>query len=113
MLEFGQRDEGEIRVIEISGALKILNAPELKEVIDECKRSGKLQLVVDMSNLTYVDSSGLGMLINSGRELRGEGGNILLACVPENIHDMLRVAGLLQFFQVFESTAAAAAHYAG
>ncbi|MFC1668792.1 STAS domain-containing protein [Spirochaetota bacterium] len=71
----------------------------LKTLID----GGLNKIIIDMNNLDFIDSQGIGMLINSAKLLRTKKGDIGLIRVPENILNIFRPVNLQRFIQIFES----------
>jgi anti-sigma B factor antagonist len=91
------------------GALDLHVAPEtrtaLRELIDEKPK----RLIVDMSKVPYVDSSGLAVLIGAMQSLEHDGGKFMLAGPQEAVRVILESARLDQYFHVFPDIDAATA----
>ncbi|MDP9003460.1 MAG: STAS domain-containing protein [Verrucomicrobiota bacterium] len=91
------------------GAIDLHVSPEmrasLRELIDEKPK----KLVVDLSRVPYVDSSGLAVLIGAMQSLEHEGGVFMLAGPQEAVRMILESARLDQYFKVFPTVDAALA----
>lgn len=91
------------------GALDLHVAPEtrasLRALIDEKPK----RLIVDLSGVPYVDSSGLAVLIGAMQSLEEEGGVFMLAGAQETVRMILQSARLDQYFRVFPTVEAAVA----
>lgn len=91
------------------GALDLHVAPEtrtsLRALIDQKPK----RLIVDLSGVPYVDSSGLAVLIGAMQSLEEEGGVFMLAGAQETVRMILESARLDQYFRVFPTVEAAAA----
>lgn len=91
------------------GAIDLHVAPEmrasLRAIIDEKPK----RLVVDLSRVPYVDSSGLAVLIGAMQGLEEEGGVFMLAAAQEGVRMILDSARLDQYFALFPSVEAALA----
>jgi anti-sigma B factor antagonist len=92
------------------GAIDLHVSPELRAslraIIDDEKPK---RLVVDLSNVPYIDSSGLAVLIGAMQSLELEGGIFLLAGAQEGVRMILESARLDQYFRLFPDVAAAIA----
>jgi anti-sigma B factor antagonist len=67
------------------------------------------RIVVDLSDVTYIDSSGLAVLINGAQNVETYGGKFMLAGVQPEVQSILDVAGLGQFFLIYPHVDAALA----
>ena len=92
------------------GAIDLHVSPELRAslraIIDEEKPK---RLVVDLSRVPYIDSSGLAVLIGAMQSLEHEGGIFLLAGAQEGVRMILESARLDQYFRLFPDVEAAVA----
>lgn len=88
-------DEDEIRSrLAVSGDLDLSSAGVLASVLDQRLESGRKYVDVDVSALTFCDSSGLGVFLNAHHRLLGCGGMLILTGVPEPLLKLLTVTGL-------------------
>jgi anti-sigma B factor antagonist len=90
-----------ISVIKISGEVDIFTAPDFKSAINDAISSGAKDLVIDMTDVGYMDSSGFGALLSATKRLRPNGGRINLARCGEAIERMLKITRLDSIFGVF------------
>jgi anti-sigma B factor antagonist len=81
-------------VLKPEGRLNMVAAPGLKSQLDELVRSGKTRIVVDLDQVTFIDSSGLGALISGLKATRQAGGDLRIAEVPEQVLTVLRLTNL-------------------
>jgi anti-sigma B factor antagonist len=92
------------------GAIDLHVSPELRAslraIIDNEKPK---RLVVDLSRVPYIDSSGIAVLIGAMQSLEHEGGNFLLAGAQEGVQMILESARLDQYFHLFPNVEAAVA----
>jgi anti-sigma B factor antagonist len=94
-------DSSGISVIRVAGEVDIYTAPDLRYLVNQTIDSGAKDLVIDMSEVTYMDSSGFGTLLGATKRLRPDGGSIGLAACSEAIERMLRITRLDTIFGVF------------
>jgi anti-sigma B factor antagonist len=110
-VEFGLRDEpvsDSIHVVSPSGEVDALTAPQLGRRLMTLADEGKTGLVVDLTRVTFLDSTGIGVLVNALRRLsqRG-GGRLALVCPTERIMRPFEITGLVEYLQVFGTRAEA------
>jgi len=94
-----QRDGGV--VVQLHGEVDLYSAPVLRATLDELVAGGAKMIVVDLDNVDFLDSSGLGALIGAFKQLRGlGGGTIRLAAPPPQVRKILELTGINQVFEV-------------
>lgn len=95
-------------VIALSGDLDLATAPELRTALHEALLERRT-IVVDMSDLRFLDSTGLGVLVRVHKKAKAEGGVVALSTVPRNVVKILEVTCLDRVFPVYDSVEAALA----
>jgi anti-sigma B factor antagonist len=90
-------------VIELGGEVDLYTAPEFKERMVQLIESGKKQIVVDLSQATFIDSTTLGVLVGGVKRLRPAGGSLALVCTDENITKIFEITGLDRVFPIHDS----------
>ncbi|MDQ3315497.1 MAG: STAS domain-containing protein [Verrucomicrobiota bacterium] len=91
------------------GAIDLHVSPEMRVSLRELIDQKPKRLVVDLSRVPYVDSSGLAVLIGAMQSLEHEGGELLLAGARETVRLILATARLDEYFKLFPSVDAALA----
>jgi anti-sigma B factor antagonist len=89
---------------------RIVLGPEssaLRERVKSLLAEGKKKIVLNMSNVTYIDSSGLGMLVALHVSARGQGAEMHLSNLGEKFQDVLQLTRLLTVFSVYDTEAEA------
>jgi anti-sigma B factor antagonist len=85
----------------------VYGAPAFREQITAEIGAGRYHLVVDLSQTTYIDTTGLGMLVGALKRARAHGGWVRLAGPRESVLKCLRLTGLTKVFQIFDTVKAA------
>lgn len=101
-------------VITLKG--NVMGGPDgakLHDTLHELKEQGKTNVVVDLSKVKFMNSSGLGMLISAMTTMRNSGGDLRLANVADRIQSLLVITKLITVFKHFDSVEAAAQSYEG
>ncbi len=99
-------------VIELKG--NVLGGPEANEYSDTIKKflsEGKKNIVIDLGEVKFMNSSGLGMLISGLTTVNKENGKLKLANVEEKIHSLLVITKLVTIFESYPSVEEALASF--
>jgi anti-sigma B factor antagonist len=91
-----------ICVVSVQGDLDLASAPQLKWTLVELLDKGYAQYVIDLSELTYMDSMGLGVLVGFRKRVEGTA-RLALACLPATQGKLLEMTGLDACFDRFDS----------
>lgn len=102
--------EGAYAVVEAHGDLDVYTAGSLRSALTELDAAGRYLLAVDMAEVTFMDSSGLGVLIGGVKRARAGGGALVLASTRDTILRTLRITGVLRVMPVFDTVSAALSH---
>jgi anti-sigma B factor antagonist len=97
-------------VIAIKGDLDLFAAPNLKWALVDLLNAGYSQVVVDLSGVTFIDSTAVGVLVGVNRSLDA-GARLAIVCDQPNVLKIFGVSGLDAMFEIF-STADEAVAYA-
>ena len=81
-------------VVVAGGELDMNAAPELKAAINEAIDEGTTTLVVDLSGVTFIDSTAIGVLMATRERLRRSGGALELICGDPNVLRVLEIVGM-------------------
>ncbi|HEX6460585.1 MAG TPA: STAS domain-containing protein [Thermoleophilaceae bacterium] len=90
-------------IIWLGGDIDLYVAPELKDLIFEAIRAGNTDLVVDLSAVTFIDSTALGVMVQARKRLEPEGGSIRVACPSTAIVEIFEMVGLDRVVPMHES----------
>jgi len=103
-MQIETRLEGDVQVIKLTGELMAGHDSEkLRNVVDESINAENVNIVVDMEKVTWMNSSGLGMLISALTSLRSSGGDMRLANMSDRIRRPMQITKLDKVFQDFDS----------
>lgn len=94
-------------VVFVYGEIDVLTAPRLHETLQEVIAESPSTLLIDMANVTFIDSTGLGTLVVAHRHLEERGGKLRLVSVPPAVSQVLDVTGLTGRFEAYPDMDAA------
>jgi anti-sigma B factor antagonist len=103
MLEHTRADRNEITVLRLKGSLNALTAPEIRGDIDAFVAERRLMVVVDLSELDLIDSSGVGAIVSLFKRLRLIGGDVKIAGVRGQPKEIFRILRLEKAFEIVAS----------
>jgi anti-sigma B factor antagonist len=91
-------------LVKASGRIDSSTAPQLAEVMDNITDSGRYKIVLDLSEVEFMSSAGLRVLISTQKTCkRYNRGEIILAVVPERIYEALDLAGFVPLFKFYDN----------
>jgi anti-sigma B factor antagonist len=90
-------------VLAVTGEIDIYTAPLFKQAVVNLVSEGNSDVIIDLSGVTFMDSSGFGTLLGATRRLRPGGGGLHLAGANSTIQRMLRLTRLDTIMQVYET----------
>src|SRR5437588_6284982 len=96
-------------VVTLEGDLELASAPRLKWGLIDLVESGRSRLVIDLSAVTFMDSTALGVLIGLERRL-GEGGSLAIVCTRRSVLKVFEITGLDKKLALFSAVDEALAH---
>ena len=105
-VEFGLVDEpisDDVHVVSPSGEVDMLTAPQLGRRLLALAEEGKTRLVVDLSLVTFMDSTGIGVLLDALRRLSARRGRLALVCPSERILRPFEITGLVGYLKIFDT----------
>ncbi|MFY9779887.1 MAG: STAS domain-containing protein [Candidatus Baltobacteraceae bacterium] len=103
------KEEGRVALFSLRGSLDIATAPSLRAALLEAAERDGHEIVVDLSHLEFLDSSGLGALIGAHKLAEEHQGSVRLVAQEGQILRLLRITGLLEVLNVYSSVDAAIA----
>ena len=93
----------DIGVVVLEGEIDIYSAPEFKEVLVNSIEGGAHRVIVDLTKVTFIDSTALGVLVSGAKRVRPRNGNLDIVCSDENIIRIFEITGLDRIFGIYSS----------
>ncbi len=94
-------EQNDIVIIALSG--KIMGGPEAGEINEQINNfidKGKIKIIIDLENVEWMNSSGLGILIGVITTLKNNGGKLIVTNISERIMNLLRITKLVSVFDI-------------
>lgn len=103
------RQFGRWTVVELAGSVDVRSASALRTVFRDLVGSGVTSVLVDLTDVTWIDAVNVGVLIGGYRRVHGHGGDFRVVAPSWPIRNLLRMTGLTRFVPVYDSMADAEA----
>ena len=94
-------------VISLTGEVDLYTAPEFKQQLLDVIAKGGTNVVVDLTDTTFIDSTTLGVLVGGVKRLRTNDGRLALVCSDRNITKIFEITGLDRVFSIYSTRAEA------
>src|SRR3712207_5698096 len=98
-------------VIAARGEIDLFTAPDLKQVLTDAIEGGEHRVVIDLTEVSFLDSTALGVLIGAVKRLRSRGGALAIVNTDASIAKTFEITGLDQIFTIRETRDAALAAF--
>jgi anti-sigma B factor antagonist len=92
--------DGGTSVVAVSGEVDVHSAPALRDAITALLASGERSVVVDLSEVSFLDSTGLGALVSARTAAGTTGGSLPLVCTHERVLRLFTITGLDDVFEI-------------
>ena len=105
MITFGTtRTNSAATIVDATGRLDMLAAPQLKALIQTAVTNGEIPVVIDLSGITFMDSTGLAALISGLRITRQAGSDLRIAGATSQVLSVLQMTGIDRILQPYANT---------
>lgn len=92
-----------VDLITVKGRIDSSNASEMDEALQGVMNDGRYNIVLDLSEVTYMSSAGLRALVSALRESKKRRGDVRIASPSERVVEVLDLAGLAPLFEIYEN----------
>lgn len=92
-----------VLIVNIIGEVDLYNAPKIKEIINENIGKGFVKFIINMNEVTYIDSTGIGSLIFARQTIIGNKGALRLIHIKDSVKKIFELTKLNNFFTIYNS----------
>ena len=104
--------QAEVAIIRLEGNIRMgEKVDKLRAAVEENLANGANRIVVDMSKVSALDSSGIGILVRCMTMAKHKGGAVKLSAIPEKASQSMHTTGILKLFETFPDEASAVASF--
>jgi anti-sigma B factor antagonist len=100
-LSINRADHDDETVMTLGGEIDVYTAPLVRERLDAAVRDGRVHLVVDLSQVRFLDSTGLGVLVGRLKLTRSRDGSLRLVATEEKVLKVFAITGLDKVFEIY------------
>jgi anti-sigma B factor antagonist len=112
-LKLNTRQVGDIAVIDLSGRLTVgEGSSAIREEVQDLITTGTRKILMNLTEVTYIDSSGIGELVADFTSMSNAGGKLKLTGLTKAVRELLRVTKLTNIFDVHDDEAQALSSFA-
>ena len=103
-----RRQVGDVNVVDVAGRITLgEGSSALREALRELVGKGEKKIVLNLANVSYIDSSGIGELVSGFTTVTNQGGQLKLLNLTKRVQDLLQITKLYTVFEVHDDEAAA------
>jgi anti-anti-sigma factor len=110
-MEIIQRTIDSFPILDIIGEVDLYNAREIKDALDVIMKSQKYDIIVNLEQVPFMDSSGIGTLVTGMYKLKKYHGNLLVTGVSGSVAKVFKLTGMESHLEVYPTVEEAVASY--
>ena len=103
-MQISERAVGDVVVLDVKGRITLGDGDEiLKDKVNAVVNAGKKKIILNLAEVPYVDSAGLGEIVRTYTTVSRQGGSLKLLNLTKRISDLLSITKLLTVFETFDT----------
>jgi anti-sigma B factor antagonist len=103
-MQIDQRNVGDVTILDLKGKITLGEGDELlKDKVNSLVNQGHKKIVLNLAEVPYIDSAGLGEIVRTYTTVSRQGGSLKLLSLTKRITDLLAITKLLTVFETFET----------
>jgi anti-sigma B factor antagonist len=103
-MQISERSVGDVAILDVKGRITLGDGDELlKDKVNSLVNTGKKKIILNLAEVPYVDSAGLGEIVRTYTTVSRQGGSLKLLNLTKRISDLLAITKLLTVFETFDS----------
>ena len=106
-----EEEANDVLIVDVTGDLDARSAGDLKLTINEKIEGGKVWILINLSDVPYMDSAGLGVLVSGLKNTNRQNGDLRLWGLQPDVRNIFELTRLNKVFQIFEDEAGALASF--
>ena len=107
-IKVSTRQVDKVTIVDISGRITLgEGSSTLRETVRDLLSKGQKKILLNLGDVSYIDSSGIGELVSSFTSVNNQGGQLKLLNLQKKVHDLLQITKLYTVFEVHTDEAAA------
>jgi anti-sigma B factor antagonist len=112
-VKLSNRQVGDVTVVDANGRITLgEGASAFRDIIRDLAAKGNKKILVNLGEVSYIDSSGIGEMVSSFTTVTNHGGQLKLLGLNKRVKDLLQITKLYTVFEVFDDEASAVRSFA-
>jgi anti-sigma B factor antagonist len=112
MMKVSSRQVDGVVIVDLSGRITLGEGSSvLRDTVRELLGKGQKKILLNLADVSYIDSSGIGELVSAYTSVRNQSGDLKLLNLTKKVHDLLQITKLYTVFDIQDSEAAAVASF--
>lgn len=112
IMKVSTRQLNEVTIVDLSGQIKLgAGSAALRDTVKDLVEKGQKKILLNLGEISYIDSSGLGELVSAFASVRKQGGDLKLLHLTKKVHDLLQITKLYTVFDVMDDEEGAIASF--
>jgi anti-sigma B factor antagonist len=112
-VKMSSRQVGDVTVVDASGRITLgEGASVFRDMIRDLAAKGNKKILINLADVSYIDSSGIGEMVSSFTTVTNHGGQLKLLSLTKRVKDLLQITKLYTVFEVFEDESSAVRSFA-
>jgi anti-anti-sigma factor len=101
-MEIATRRESQLVIVDMVGEIDVNAVARIRDTLGDLTKAASPQIIVNLAGATYIDSSGLGVLMAARRETLKGGGRLALCGMTKDVRMVLELTRLNKFFEIYD-----------
>ena len=111
-MKIDTRTVGDVHILDISGKITLGEGTmAVRNTVREILKNGGKKIILNLHDVNYIDSSGIGELVSSYTTVTNQGGKLILLNLTNKIQELLQITKLVTVFQIYNDEKAALASF--
>jgi anti-sigma B factor antagonist len=112
-VKMSSRQVGDVTVVDANGRITLgEGASVFRDLIRDLAAKGNKKILINLADVSYIDSSGIGEMVSSFTTVTNHGGQLKLLSLTKRVKDLLQITKLYTVFEVFEDESSAVRSFA-
>ena len=111
-MKISSRQANDVTILDVTGQIKFGEGSSvLRDSVKDLLAKGQKKILVNLADVNYIDSSGVGELVSAFTSVRNQGGELKLLNLTKKVHDLLQITKLYTVFDVHDDEKSALAAF--
>jgi len=102
-MQISERKDNDIVIYSIKGDIDINSSPQVRESFEKLVNEKAMKIVINLAEVSYIDSSGLATLVEMLKKTRGYGGKIRLSNLAAKVRSLFEITKLEKLFDIYDT----------